>query len=108
MNNLPEKPAYAVLFISEREVDPAPEGYPEMDDATMKEVSTIEGFIGFDVARTGKDGIFISYWRNVKAIEEWKHNKLHKAAKAEGHARWYDAYRTVICKIEHFDDFRRK
>lgn len=107
MNPIREEPKYAVLFISEREVDPAPQGYPEMDDATMKAVSGIDGFLGFDVARTGKDGIFISYWRDKTAIEEWKSNSLHQAAKAEGRARWYDAYRTVICKIESLKDFRR-
>ncbi len=108
MNSLPEPPAYAVLFISEREVDPAPEGYPAMDEATMRAVSTLNGFLGYDVARTGKDGIFISYWRDMEAINAWKHNALHKEAKREGHARWYDAYRTVICKIESFDEFRRE
>lgn len=108
MNHLPETPAYAVLFISEREVDPAPEGYPAMDEATMRTVSELDGFLGYDVARTGKDGIFISYWRDKEAIEAWKVNPVHKVAKKEGKARWYDAYRTVICKIEHFDDFRRE
>lgn len=107
MNSLPEKPAYAVLFISEREVDPAPTGYPEADRATMEKVSKLDGFLGFDNARTGKEGIFISYWRDLDAIEKWKNDPLHISVKTDGKKRWYDAYRTVICKIEHFDEFRR-
>ncbi len=107
LNPLREKPEYAVLFISERDDNPPHPGYAAMDEATMSAVSALDGFLGFDSARTGKDGIFISYWSSVKAIEKWKHNDLHKRAKQAGKERWYDAYRTVICKVEHFDDFRR-
>lgn len=107
MNPLSEKPTYAVLFISEREIAPAPEGYAEADVATMDRVSKLDGFLGFDNARNGKDGIFISYWRDLAAIEEWKNDPIHISAKTDGKKKWYDAYRTVICKIEHFDDFRR-
>lgn len=107
MNELKETPAYAVLFISEREINPAPEGYPAMDEATMRAVEQLDGFLGFDNARSGKEGIFISYWRDAASIEKWKNDALHQRAKQEGKSRWYDAYRTVICKIEHFDDFRR-
>lgn len=79
-----------------------------MDELTMKTVSELDGFLGYDSSRGGKDGIFISYWRDLKSIEQWRHNTVHKEAKREGRARWYDAYRTVICKIKHFDDFRRE
>lgn len=78
-----------------------------MDEATLSAVQKLDGFLGFDSSRDGKNGIFISYWSDTDAIEAWKHNKLHKRAKEAGRARWYDAYRTVICKIEHYDEFRR-
>lgn len=78
-----------------------------MDEATMEAVSKLDGFLGYDVARTGKDGIFISYWRDLKSIDAWRNDALHREAKKEGSARWYDAYRTVITKVEHFKDFRR-
>lgn len=108
LNPLKQNPNYAVLFISEREVNPAPDGYSEMDEATMKAVEGLEGFLGFDSSRDGKNGIFISYWSDVDAIELWKHHSLHQRAKQAGKDKWYDAYRTVICKIEHFDEFRRE
>lgn len=107
MNPLQGTPSYAVLFISEREHNPAPEGYAAMDEATMKKVMQLEGFLGFDSVRNGKNGIFISYWKDLSSIESWKQDPLHISAKTDGKKRWYDAYRTVICKIDHIDEFRR-
>jgi heme-degrading monooxygenase HmoA len=96
---------WAVLFISERSDDPP--GYAEMDDTTMRAVSRVPGFIGWESARQSPCGVFVSYWENEAAIEAWKKDMLHARAKALGRTQWYDAYRTVICRIEHTDHFLR-
>ena len=45
--NIDLKPGnYAVIFSSERPVNPSPEGYDAMSDATMEAVAKIDGFLG--------------------------------------------------------------
>jgi heme-degrading monooxygenase HmoA len=75
------------------------EGYTEADEATLKEVEHIDGFLGYEVTGTESRRIFISYWRDTKAIDQWRNNRTHQAAKANG-KRWYAAYHSMLVKIE--------
>jgi heme-degrading monooxygenase HmoA len=43
------------------------EGYTEADEATLKEVEHIDGFLGYEVTGTESRRIFISYWRDTNA-----------------------------------------
>ena len=106
--NLDLKPGnYAVIFSSERPVDPSPEGYDAMSDATMEAVAKIDGFLGYEVVRNGPDAVFISYWRDAVAVDAWRKAALHAEAKSEGRTRWYDSYRSLVCPIEQLSFFKR-
>ena len=71
--NLDLKPGnYAVIFSSERPVNPSPEGYDAMDDATMRAVEQLDGYLGYEVVRQGTDAIFVSYWRDAAAVDAWR------------------------------------
>ena len=50
---------YASIFISERPLDPP--GYGEAMESVMAEAEKMEGYLGFESLRDGRDGIFISY-----------------------------------------------
>jgi heme-degrading monooxygenase HmoA len=75
------------------------EGYAEADEATLKEVEHIDGFLGYEVTGTESRRIFISYWRDMDAVNTWRTNITHQAAKANG-KRWYAAYYSMLVKIE--------
>ena len=75
------------------------EGYAEADEATIREVQNVPGFLGHEVTGDGKRRIFISYWRDLKAIDQWQKNHVHQAAKQNG-KEWYAAYHSMVVKIE--------
>ena len=96
---------YAVIFITERTDDM--NDYNEMDARTMHEVQNIDGYLGYESLRVPPMGIFISYWRDQSSVERWREHTLHREAKSLGTSKWYDAYRSIICPIEHVQFFRR-
>jgi heme-degrading monooxygenase HmoA len=43
----------------------------------------------------------MSYWENDEAVAQWAQHPLHQEAKRLGHAVWYEAYRTMVCTVDH-------
>ncbi|HAA01088.1 MAG TPA: antibiotic biosynthesis monooxygenase [Flavobacteriales bacterium] len=101
---LPATPYYAVIFISTRSYQL--EGYPEMDELTIRLATEMDGFIGYESINSDRKGIFISYWRDMKSIEEWRKHPVHLEAKKKGNSLWYDHYISQICKVEHAHEHR--
>lgn len=101
----PEAPYYATVFSSLKH-DPRP-GYAAMDDATMKAAEQLDGYLGHQVVHNGDRSLFIAYWRDKASIAVWSAHPLHQAAKREGKASWYDAYRFEICLVERAAGFVR-
>jgi heme-degrading monooxygenase HmoA len=88
--------AYAVIFsyiLSDNL-----EGYSEMDLLTIDEVTKIDGYLGYEKFGNGKQNTFISYWKNLDSIEEWKKNLLHIEAKKNG-PKWYQNFRVQIVQV---------
>ncbi|MCH1576786.1 MAG: antibiotic biosynthesis monooxygenase [Flavobacteriales bacterium] len=96
---------YASIFISERPLDPP--GYGETMVQVMAEAEQMGGYIGFESLRDGRDGVFISYWQDRASVDAWAAHMGHRQAKARGVSEWYDAFRVVLCKVEHTRWFRR-
>ncbi len=88
---------YAVIFSLERSQNL--DGYAEMDDKTIELVKSFEGYLGYESVYQGNRGIFISYWKNADAINQWKNDTTHLQAKAKGKV-WYAFYHSLICKVE--------
>lgn len=97
---------YASVFISERPLDPP--GYAEAMEEVMRLAEHMDGYLGFESLRNGRDGIFISYWRDRASVEAWAQNARHQDAKRKGVAQWYDAFRSVNCRVEDTRCFRRE
>ena len=76
------------------------DGYAEMDEATLLAVTEIDGFLGYEVTGTETRRIFISYWRDMDAVNVWRDNQTHKRAKSHG-KEWYAAYASMLVKVEH-------
>ena len=95
---------YAVIFTNL--LSGNTEGYSEMADK-MEALAKIQpGYLGFESAR-GELGITISYWESLEAIKQWKDNPEHLEAQTKGRERWYQWYKTRICKVEREYEFRR-
>ncbi len=75
--------------------------YQRMDDATLEAARTIPGHLGHEFASNDKGTIFMSYWENDTAVAQWAQHPLHQEAKRLGHAVWYEAYRTMVCTVDH-------
>jgi len=100
----PDKDYYAVIFSSTKSADL--DGYKETDDLMMDLAQKQQGFLGYESAGDLKNGIFVSYWESMEAIEAWRKNALHMKAKSNA-GKWYDRYLSQICKVEHTHLFER-
>lgn len=94
----PEAPYYAVIFSLLRSDNL--EGYAEMDEATLQKVKTWPGYLGYQSVYNGNRGIFISYWRSMEDIQQWKNDQLHIRAKSHGN-QWYSWYLSEITQVLH-------
>ena len=98
----PQPPYYAVIFTSIRTgVD---DGYSEIDEEMTTLAKQQEGFLGVESAR-GEAGITVSYWQSLEAIKNWKANARHLYAQQQGRQKWYQHYKTRICKVERDYEF---
>ncbi|MEL6811676.1 MAG: antibiotic biosynthesis monooxygenase, partial [Bacteroidota bacterium] len=64
------------------------------------------GYLGFEHAREDL-AITISYWQSLEAIAAWKSNLDHLEAQHQGKERWYQWYKTRICKVEREYEFHK-
>jgi heme-degrading monooxygenase HmoA len=103
-NEKPELPYYASIFNYYLAEDLT--GYTEMDDLTLELAMEVDGFLGYESHKSQGRGSFISYWKNLEAIDQWRKDSTHLLAKAAGKKRWYSYYHAMIAKVEsaHFHD----
>lgn len=89
-------PYYAVIFTST--LSHEKEGYDEMAKKMEEIVQNQPGFLGMDSVRA-QQGITISYWESLEAIDLWRHNEAHKKAMSLGKNEWYRTFDIKICKV---------
>jgi heme-degrading monooxygenase HmoA len=94
---LPANGFYAVIFSSTKQ-EHRP-GYEEMDKETMRLAAQQPGYLGYESAGDGTNGIFISYWKDKASIEQWRQHATHQLAKAKA-SEWYSRYLSQICYVE--------
>ena len=69
--------------------------------ATSEAARAIPGHLGEEFASNDEGTIFMSYWENDEAVAQWARHPLHQEAKRLGNAAWYEAYRTMVCTVDH-------
>jgi len=96
-----ETPMIAVIF----EAWPAPgqcQRYFDIAAALKPRLEEIDGFISIErfqsLATPGKV-LSLSFWRDERAITEWRRLESHRAAQAEGHASVFADYRLRIAGV---------
>ena len=98
----PQPPYYAVTFTSLR--TEGDNGYGVMA-AEMEELARQQpGYLGLEAAR-GELGVTVSYWESLEATRNWKANSRHLFAQQQGREKWYEHYKTRICKVERDYEF---
>lgn len=95
----------AVIFVSIR--PETSEEYLTLDEQTLDRVKHVPGFLGWDSARSNEQGIFVSYWENRDAVNIWKNDTVHQAAKKAGRTSFYDFFRTIICTIDQVEEWEK-
>lgn len=94
---------YAVIFSSLASADR--EGYAEADEQTLGLALRWPGMVGYESVNDGSGrSLFISYWTSRAAIASWREDAVHRAAKSKA-AQWYQAYHSLIVKIEHQSEY---
>jgi len=99
-----KEPYYAVIFTNTR--TEGDNGYAQMAEDMEKLARTQPGFIDFESARSGL-GIAVSYWKNLKAIADWKANIDHQVVQEKGISDWYSWYKVRICLVEREYEFEK-
>lgn len=95
-------PYYAVIFTSIR--TPQDDGYANMADAMVEAAAKQPGFLGIESAREDV-GITVSYWDSLASIAAWKNDSMHLIAQRTGREKWYESYKTRICRVERDYEF---
>jgi heme-degrading monooxygenase HmoA len=95
---------YAVIFTTL--LSNNTEGYEEMAEKMETLARQQPGFIDFEHARD-EMGVTISYWETLNDIKNWKDHLEHQTAQQLGREKWYDWYKTRICKVEREYEFIR-
>jgi heme-degrading monooxygenase HmoA len=96
----PRPPYYAVIFTSRRTAADD-EGYVAAAERMAELASAQPGFLGIESAR-GADGlgITVSYWDSLEAVRRWGEHVEHRLVQQLGRARWYEAFRLRVCRVE--------
>ena len=92
-----EPPYYAVIFTAILSEDLT--AYEEMIPLVRQEAESIHGFLGMESATDALE-ISVSYWSNLDAIQQWRHNVMHLEAKHLGITKWFDEHRLRITRVE--------
>lgn len=96
---LPEPPYWSVIFASQSKAEDA--GYVETAKRMLALAAAQPGFLGVESTRDAEGfGITVSYWDSLEAIDRWRRDVEHAAARAMGRERWYVAFRVRVARVE--------
>ena len=77
------------------------DGYEEYDILTLDLVKTMPGYLGYESMKHNGRGTFISYWKDMEAVQNWAQHPIHIEAKKRG-ATWYKYYHSMIAEVSRF------
>jgi len=104
--NTPQPPYIAAIFTSIR--TDVEEGYEQMNELTITELDSIEGYLGYKAFRDENGfGVNVSYWKDMEALKNWRDNTLHQKAQELGKEKWYTNYKLRICTVERDYEFEK-
>ncbi|MEZ5534312.1 MAG: antibiotic biosynthesis monooxygenase [Thiolinea sp.] len=88
---------YAVIFRAE--INTLDDEYSAMA-ARMRDLAINEyGCMEFVSATEGAQELAISYWPDLRSIQNWKSNPEHLQAQALGRKKWYKSYQVQVVEV---------
>ena len=105
----PDPPYYSVIFASQKvEVSTDRDAYDIMASQMLDLAAKQPGYLGVEtIANELGEGITVSYWQSLEAIEAWRNHADHKVAQKLGKEVWYKRYKLRIAKVEKAYEFER-
>ncbi|PCI33561.1 MAG: antibiotic biosynthesis monooxygenase [Alphaproteobacteria bacterium] len=98
-------PYYAVIFTSvQSDYD---QGYAQTAQQMVDLAARQPGYLGFETVSEGKQGISVSYWKDLDSIKSWKKVADHLTAQKSGREKWYKSYTTRIARVEREYSFEK-
>ncbi|MDZ4686334.1 MAG: antibiotic biosynthesis monooxygenase [Planctomycetaceae bacterium] len=103
----PLPPYYAVIFTSVRR--PGDDAAYAATATRMAELAMSQrGYLGIESVRDADgQGITVSYWTDLEAVEAWKRHAEHLIAQRHGREVWYSRFRLRIGRVESDRSFQR-
>ena len=88
-----------MIFASQSKAEDA--GYVETARRMLVLAAAQPGFLGVESTRDAEGfGITVSYWDSLEAIDRWRRDVEHAAARAMGRERWYVAFSVRVARVE--------
>lgn len=108
VNQITTPSYYAVIFTTTR--TEGDNGYAAMADKMEELAKQQPGYLGIESVRneTTREGITVSYWKDLESISQWKENAQHQLAQQMGKEKWYQYFKLRICKVEREYGFEKK
>ncbi len=106
-----EPPYYSVIFAAQKRNlgEMARDDYDQTALRMMELAQSMPGFLGVEAAyQKGGYGITISYWKNEKAIKNWRDHAEHALARQRGKEEWYTNYILRVAKVERAYDWNKQ
>lgn len=96
----PPPPYYAVTTVTELGPGYDGEAHRSLGQQLYAHASTLGGFLGLEAFFDGDASIAISYWESLEAIERWRDDARHGAAKRVAKAEWFGPTITRIARVD--------
>ena len=96
----PRPPYYAVTTTTELGSAYDGEAHRRLGRQLYQRASTLGGFLGLEAFFDDGASIAVSYWDSLEAIERWRNDPPHGAAKHLAKAQWFGATITRIARVE--------
>ena len=98
LKNLPIG-SYAVIFPSiSSGVDE--QGHEALLEQLYGRAQNVQGYLGLESGSIGEFKLSIAYYESLEAIDRWRCDSAHIAAKNNARSTWLEDWQIRICKIE--------
>jgi len=93
---------YAVIFEVQPKTELAAQDYFDLAAELRTELEEIDGFISVERFSSLSDEekfLSISFWRDEKALKQWREHHQHRKAQQKGRGEIFKDYRIIVAKV---------
>ena len=93
---------YVVIFEVQPKTELAAQDYFDLAAELRTELEEIDGFISVERFSSLSDEekfLSISFWRDEKALKQWREHHQHRKAQQKGRREIFEDYRIIVAKV---------